>query len=56
MKYYNPTKKKGALIVFDNVIANMQSNKKLSPIVGELFLRGRKLNILLEFTSHSYLH
>ena len=32
----------------------MESNKKLSPIVNELFLRGRKLNILLVFISQSY--
>ena len=33
----------------------MESNKKLSLIVTELFLRGRKLNILLVFISQSYL-
>ena len=32
----------------------MGSNKKLSPIVTELFLRGRKLNISLVFISQSY--
>ena len=32
----------------------MVSNKKLSPIVTELFFRGRKLNILLVFISQSY--
>ena len=37
------------LIVFDNMIADMESNKKVSPVVTELFLRGRKLNILLAF-------
>ena len=42
---YNPTKKRRVLIVFDDMIADMKSNKKLSPIVAELFLRGRKLNI-----------
>ena len=42
------------LIVFDDMIADMESNKKLSPIVTELFLRGRKLNILLVFISQSY--
>ena len=31
----------------------MESNKNLSPIVTELFLRGRKLNILLVFISQS---
>ena len=40
---YNPTKKKRVLVVFDDMIADMESNKKLSSIVTELFLRGRKL-------------
>ena len=31
----------------------MESNKNLSPIVTELFLKGRKLNILLVFISQS---
>ena len=35
------------LIVFDNMIADMESNEKLSPKVTDLFLRGRKLNISL---------
>ena len=39
------------LIVFDDIIADKESNKKLSPIVSELFLRGRKLNISLAFIS-----
>ena len=42
---YNPTKKMRVLILFDDLIADMGSNKKLSPIVTELFLRGRKVNI-----------
>ena len=54
MEDYNPTKKTRVLIVFDDMIADMESNKKLSPIVTELFLRGRKLNILLVFISQSY--
>ena len=32
----------------------MKSNKKLSPIITELFLRERKLNISLVFISQSY--
>ena len=32
----------------------MEANEKLSPIVTELFLRERKLNILLVFISQSY--
>ena len=52
---YNPTKKRRVLIVFDDMIADMESNKKLSPVVAELFLRGRKLSISLVFISQSYL-
>ena len=37
------------LIVFDNMITDMLSNKKRNPIVTELFIRGRKLNISLVF-------
>ena len=51
---YNPTKKRRVLIVFHDMIADMKSNKKLSPIVTELSLRGRKLNISLVFISQSY--
>ena len=36
------------------MIADMESNKKLSRTVTELFLRGRKLNIALVFISPSY--
>ena len=51
---YNPTTKRRVLIVFDNMIADMESNKTLGPKVTELFLRGRKRNILLVFISQSY--
>ena len=37
--------------MFDNMIVNIKSNKKLGQIVTELLLRGRKLNILLAFIS-----
>ena len=36
-KDYNPRKNRKILIVFDDMIANMINNKKLSPIVTELF-------------------
>ena len=32
----------------------MIADKKLSPIVAELFIRGRKLNIFLVFITQSY--
>ena len=50
----NPTKKRRVLIVFDDMIADMECNKKLCPKVTELLLRGRKLNISLTFMSQSY--
>ena len=34
---YNPTKKRRVLVAFDDMTADMKSNKKLSPIVTELF-------------------
>ena len=49
IKEYNPNKKRKILIVFDEMIADMLRNKKLNPVVTELFIRGRKLNIFLAF-------
>ena len=43
---YNPNKKRKILIAFDDMIADMVCNKKLNPIVTQLIIRGRKLNIL----------
>ena len=51
---YNPGKKRKALIVFDDMIADVINNKKLNPIVTELFIRGRKLNISIAFITQSY--
>ena len=42
------------LIVLDNVIADVEANKKLNPVVTELFLRGSKINISLVFILQSY--
>ena len=36
------------------MIADMLSNKKLNPIVTELFIRGRKLIISFVFNTQSY--
>ena len=51
---YNLGEKRKALIAFDDVIADMISNKKLNLIVTELFIRGRKLNISIVFITQSY--
>ena len=49
IKEYNPNKKGKVLIVFDNMIANMDSNKKPNRVLIELSIRGRKLNSSLVF-------
>ena len=51
---YNSNKKRKILIVFDDKIADMISNKKLNPILTELIIRSRKLNISLTFITQSY--
>ena len=48
-------KNREILIIFDDMIADMLSNKKRNAIVTELFIRGRKLNISLVFITQSYL-
>ena len=39
---YNLGKKRKVLIVFDDMIADVINNKKLNPIVTELFIRDKK--------------
>ena len=51
---HNPIKKRKILMEFDDIFAYMLSNKKFNPIVTELFIRGRKLNISLVFITQSY--
>ena len=42
------------LFFFDDMVANMLSNKKINQVVTELFIRGRKLNISLVFITRSH--
>ena len=51
---YNPGKKRKVSIVFDDMIADMVNNKRLNPVMTELFIRGRKLGISLVFITQSY--
>ena len=51
---YNPNKKQKIIIIFQDMIADMLSNNRTNPIVTELFIRGRKLNISLVFMTQSY--
>ena len=48
------TEKGKSLIVFDDMIADIMTNKIFQAIIKELFIRCRKLNILLVFITKSY--
>ena len=52
--YYNLKRKRKVLIVFDDMIADIMTNKKFQAIIKELFIRCRKLNISLVFITQSY--
>ena len=51
---YNPSRKRKVLIIFDDMIAGIMSNKKFQATIKELFIRCRKLNISLVFITQSY--
>ena len=51
---YNSNTKRKILIVFDDMIADIMTNKKFQSIIKELFIRCRKLNISLIFITPSY--
>ena len=53
IKDYNPNKIRRTLIGIDDMIADMLSNKRLNPIVTELFIGDRKLKIFLVFITQS---
>ena len=50
----NPNKERKLLVVFDDMIADTFSNKKLNPVATEIVIKGRKLNISLAFITQSY--
>ena len=50
----NPKRKRNILIVFDDVIADIMTNKTFQAIIKELFIRCRKLSISLVFIRQSY--
>ena len=51
---YNPNRRRKILIVSDDMIAGIMTNKKIQSIIKELFTRGRKPNISLVFITQSY--
>ena len=50
---YNIGKKRKVLRVFDDMNADMINNKKTNPVITELFIRDRKLNISIVFITQS---
>ena len=44
---YKQAKKRRVLIVFNDMIEDMESNKELGPVITELFLREKKSNFHL---------
>ena len=53
---YNPNRKRKILIIFDDMIADIMSNKKFQAIIKELFIKCRKLNTSLVFITQSVYH
>ena len=51
---YNPNKKQKLITVFDDIIADVLSNRKLNPVVTQLFISGRKSNISLLVITQSH--
>ena len=51
---YNLKRKRKVLNVFDEMIADIMTNKRFQRIIKELFIRCRKLNISLVFITQSY--
>ena len=51
---YNLSRKRKISIVFDDMIADIMTNKQFQAIIKKLFIRCRKLNISLVFITQSY--
>ena len=54
INYYNLSRKRKILIVFDDMIADIVRNKKFQAIIKELFISSRKLKISLAFIRLPY--
>ena len=51
---YNPCRKKKILVLLDEMIADIMTNKKRQAIIKEKFIRCRTFNTLLVFIMQSY--
>ena len=50
---YNNKRKRKFLIVFDDMVSHVMSNKKAQQVLKDLFIGGKKLNVSLEFLIQS---
>ena len=51
---YNPIRKRKILILFDDIIADIMTNKTFQAMIKELFIKCRKLNISHLFLTQYY--
>ena len=51
---YNKNRDKNVLIVFDDMIADIEYNKNFKQIIKELFYGARKINVSIVFITQSY--
>ena len=51
---YNKNRDKKVLVVFDDMIADIEYNKNFKRIIKELFYRTRKINVSVVFITQSY--
>ena len=52
---YNKNRDKKVLIVFDDMIADIEYDKSFKRIIKELFYRARKINVSIVFITRSYI-
>ena len=51
---YSPSRKRKILMVFDDMVADVKSNKNFQLKIEELFIRFKRLNISPVFITQSY--
>ena len=51
---HDPSRRRQILIIFDDMIADIMTNKRFQALIKELFIRCRKINISLAFITQSY--
>ena len=53
---YNPNRRKKILIVLDDMITDIMTNKEFQAIIKKLFIRCRKINISFVFITILFFH